>query len=92
MDHIDHALALAEKYRYSLRIVTLEGESLNPGGSLSGGAYKNTGNLLGRHREMEELQKHVETLRKEGASLKQQINQLQSDKDSNKAAMEQKYS
>ncbi len=51
-------------------------------------AKKNTGNLLGRHREMEELQKHVETLRKEGASLKQQINQLQSDKDSNKAAME----
>ena len=88
VDHIDHALALAKKYRYSLRIVTLEGESLNPGGSLSGGAYKNTGNLLGRHREMEELQKHVETLRKEGASLKQQINQLQSDKDSNKAAME----
>lgn len=37
---------------------------------------------------MEELQKHVETLRKEGASLKQQINQLQSDKDRNKAAME----
>ena len=88
VDHKDHALALAKKYRYSLRIVTLEGESLNPGGSLSGGAYKNTGNLLGRHREMEELQKHVETLRKEGASLKQQINQLQSDKDSNKAAME----
>lgn len=88
VDHIDHALALAKKYRYSLRIVTLEGESLNPGGSLSGGAYKNTGNLLGRHREMEELQKHVETLRKEGASLKQQINQLQSDKDSNKATME----
>ena len=88
VDHIDHALALAKKYRYSLRIVTLEGESLNLGGSLSGGAYKNTGNLLGRHREMEELQKHVETLRKEGASLKQQINQLQSDKDSNKAAME----
>lgn len=88
VDHIDYALALAKKYRYSLRIVTLEGESLNPGGSLSGGAYKNTGNLLGRHREMEELQKHVETLRKEGASLKQQINQLQSDKDSNKAAME----
>jgi len=88
VDHIDNALALAKKYRYSLRIVTLEGESLNPGGSLSGGAYKNTGNLLGRHREMEELQKHVEDLRKEGASLKQQINQLQSDKDSNKAAIE----
>ena len=88
VDHIDNALALAKKYRYSMRFVTLEGESLNPGGSLSGGAYKNTGNLLGRHREMEELQKHVESLRKEGASLKQQINQLQSDKESNKAAIE----
>ena len=53
-DTIDNALALAKKYRYSLRIVTLEGEQLNPGGSISGGAYKNASNLLGRRREVEE--------------------------------------
>ncbi len=59
VDTIDHAIALARKYQYSLRIVTLEGESLNPGGSMTGGAFKNTSNLLGRKREIEELQKQV---------------------------------
>ncbi|MCX4315958.1 MAG: chromosome segregation protein SMC, partial [Lachnospiraceae bacterium] len=64
VDQIDHAIALAKKYQYSLRIVTLEGEQLNPGGSLSGGAYRNSSNLLGRKRELEELQIRVATLEK----------------------------
>ena len=55
-DTIDHAIAIARKYRHSLRIVTLEGELLSPGGSMSGGAFKNSSNLLGRRREMEELE------------------------------------
>ena len=55
-DTIDHAVALARKYRYSLRIVTLEGELLSPGGSMTGGAFKNSSNLLGRRREIEELE------------------------------------
>ncbi len=54
-DTIDHAIALARKYKYSLRIVTLEGELLSAGGSMAGGAFKNTSNLLGRRRELEEL-------------------------------------
>lgn len=62
VDTIDHAIALARKYQYSLRIVTLEGESLNPGGSMTGGAFKNTSNLLGRKREIEDLQKQTEEL------------------------------
>lgn len=56
MDNIDHAIALAKKYRHSIRIVTVEGELLNPGGSMSGGAYKNSSNLLGRRREMEDIE------------------------------------
>ena len=40
-DNIDNALAVARKYNHTLRIVTLEGELLNPGGSLTGGAYRN---------------------------------------------------
>ena len=55
-DQIDHAIALARKYKHSLRIVTLEGELLNAGGSMTGGAFKNTSNLLGRRREIEELE------------------------------------
>ena len=55
-ENIDCAIALARKFRYSLRIVTLEGELLNAGGSMTGGAFKNSSNLLGRRREIEELE------------------------------------
>ena len=49
-------LPSARKYRHSLRMVTIEGESLSPGGSMTGGAFKNNSNLLGRRREIEELE------------------------------------
>ena len=64
VDNIDNALAIAKKYKYSLRIVTLEGEQLNPGGSMTGGAFKNASNLLGRRREIEELKKNVSDVSK----------------------------
>ena len=59
VDHIDNALAIARKYKHSLRIVTLEGDMLSPGGSMSGGAFKNNSNLLGRRREIEELETSI---------------------------------
>ena len=62
VDNIDHAIAIAGKYRHSIRMVTLEGESLSPGGSMTGGAFKNNSNLLGRRREIEELEKKVKEL------------------------------
>lgn len=65
VDEIDHAIALQRKYRYSLRIVTLEGESLNPGGSMTGGAFKNSSSLLSRKREIDELKARVERCQRE---------------------------
>jgi chromosome segregation protein len=62
VDRIEHALNIAKKYHYSMRIVTQEGEFLRPGGSLTGGAFKNNSNLLGRNRELEQLQKEIEEL------------------------------
>lgn len=59
VDHIDNALIIARKYSYTIRIVTLEGELLNAGGSMSGGAFKNSSNLLGRRREIEDLEKSI---------------------------------
>ena len=59
VDHIDNAVKIAAKYRHSLRMVTIEGELLVPGGAISGGAFKNSSNLLGRRREMEELEKKI---------------------------------
>ena len=63
VDHIDHGIAIAKKYQYTIRMVTIEGESLNPGGSLTGGAFKNNSNLLGRRREIDELHENVEKLK-----------------------------
>lgn len=65
VDHIDHGIAIARKYQYTIRMVTIEGESLNLGGSLTGGAFKNSSNLLGRRREIEELHETVESLKKD---------------------------
>ncbi|MBQ7678651.1 MAG: chromosome segregation protein SMC, partial [Butyrivibrio sp.] len=58
----DDALRIERKYHHSLRMVTLEGELLTPGGAISGGAFRNTSNLLGRRREMEELEEQVREL------------------------------
>ncbi len=77
VDHIDNAVALARKYQYSLRIVTLEGESLNPGGSMTGGAFKNTSNLLGRNREIEDLKKKVAQLTEIIRKHRQRISDIQ---------------
>ena len=65
VDNIDNALLIAKKYKYSLRIVTLEGEQLNPGGSMTGGAFRNSSNLLGRRREIEELKQSVSNTNKQ---------------------------
>ena len=74
-DNMDHAIAAARKYHHSLRIVTLEGESLSPGGSMTGGAYRNSSNLLGRRREVEELQKKVQALEKEWKELQLEVDE-----------------
>ena len=62
VDNVDNAVRIARKFDYGIRMVTLEGELLVPGGAISGGAFKNNSNLLGRRREIEELEKRVKKL------------------------------
>jgi len=73
VDNIDDALAINKKYKYTLRMVTLEGEQLNPGGSMSGGAYRNASNLLGRRREIEELEKLEKKLHNDTMELEKAL-------------------
>ena len=81
VDTIDHAIQLAKAYQYTLRIVTLEGELLSPGGALTGGAFRNNSNLLGRRRELEELeQQRVEVLQEQKV-VEASIHSLQSQKE-----------
>ncbi len=77
---MDHAIAIGRKYRHSLRMVTLEGESFSPGGSMTGGAYRNSSNLLGRRREIEELTAQVDTHRRELESLQKELETTQEKK------------
>ncbi len=70
VDNIDNAIALAAKNHYSLHMVTLEGEYLSPGGAMTGGAFKNSSNLLARKREIEELEQEVKEILGETEKLK----------------------
>lgn len=76
--HIDHGIALSRKYRQTLRLVTLEGELINPGGSMTGGAFKNSGNLLSRRREIEEFEHTVKLLKKDMDDCQQEVNEIKS--------------
>ena len=77
MDTIDHAMQISKKYQYRVRIVTLEGELFHPGGSLSGGTFKNNSNLLGRRKEQEALEKEKQTIESAIASVKEEIQTAQ---------------
>ena len=57
--NIDDAIKISKKYNQSLRLVTPTGELINPGGAMTGGAFRNSSNLLGRKRELEDIQKQI---------------------------------
>ncbi|MBR2404338.1 MAG: chromosome segregation protein SMC [Clostridia bacterium] len=63
MDNIDNAVALAKKTGYKYKIVTLDGQLLNPGGSLTGGSVNKTQSLLSRGKDIEELSSKITKLR-----------------------------
>ncbi len=80
VDRFDHAAAVNKKYGHSIRMVTLEGELFMPGGAISGGAYKNSSNLLGRRREMAELQEKVKEASAQARAHEQAIEEIKSER------------
>jgi len=65
-ENMDAALEIARKSAFRSRIVTLEGDIINPGGSMTGGSRNTKGvNLLGRSRELTELQQSIDTTQTE---------------------------
>lgn len=78
VDNVDNAVKIARKFDYGIRMVTLEGELLVPGGAISGGAFKNNSNLLGRRREMDELEKKVKKLSEDITTYNQKIEDTKS--------------
>jgi len=86
VDNVDNAVKIARKFDYGIRMVTLEGELLVPGGAISGGAFKNNSNLLGRRRELDELEKKTKRLLSEIDEINADIEETKSKR--NKIRME----
>ena len=75
VDNIQNAIKLAKENAYSFRIITVEGDVINPSGAITGGSVtKKTVNILGRSREIEELEKDIKT-------LKNKVQKLEKDKE-----------
>ena len=87
VDTVDNALKIAKKYDYGIRMVTLEGEMLIPGGGISGGHFKNNSNLLGRRREIEELEKNVKKLSDEQNTILEEIENIKAQRNEVRAAI-----
>ena len=63
VDNMDNAIAFSQATRYSAKIVTLDGDVINPQGSISGGSRKETtSNIIGREREISDLNKELKLL------------------------------
>ena len=73
VENMDSAIKLAKANSYSFRIVTLEGDVINPSGAISGGSVaQKTVNILGRSREIEELKAKLEELNSEIKKLEKE--------------------
>lgn len=72
VDNMQNAINLAKENNYSFRIITIEGDVINPSGAITGGSVaKKTVNILGRSREIEVLEKELNGLRNNISKLEE---------------------
>ena len=63
VDNMNSAINVAKQNGYSFRIITVEGDVINPSGAITGGSVaKKTVNILGRGREIEKLEENIKEL------------------------------
>ena len=77
VEDMDTAIKLAKNNDYSFRIVTLDGDLINPTGSITGGSVaKKTVNILGRSKEIEKLAKQIEKLKVQISKFDEEKNSI----------------
>ncbi len=70
VDNMETAIKVAKQNSYTFKIVTLEGDIINPSGAITGGSVtKKTANILGRGKEIEKLEKEIKTLEEKISAL-----------------------
>src|SRR3712207_2319049 len=75
---IDKAVALARESGHRFKIVTLDGDIVNPGGALTGGSLKTNSNILSRKRIISELELELDAKYKSGVNLETNLEELSS--------------
>ena len=66
VENMDVAISLARENKYSFKIVTLQGDIINPSGAMSGGSVsQKTSNIIGRQTQIKELEKEISKLTQE---------------------------
>lgn len=60
IESMDEAIKFARETNHRYKVVTLDGEILNPGGSLTGGTVRTNGNILSRKRLIEEFKDNIQ--------------------------------
>ncbi len=79
---METAIRVAKDNGYSFRIITVEGDVINPSGAITGGSVaKKTVNILGRGREIEKLQKEIK-------KLEEQIQKIEQEKENYQESIE----
>lgn len=86
-DNIENAVAIAKRYRFAFKIVTLDGDVVNPSGSMSGGSRRReSSNVLSTDRRLEQIEQELAKKEGELASLNKnkeqslaQVNELVED-------------
>ena len=68
-EDMDAAVSIAKKYSYRFRIVTLDGQLVNAGGSITGGSRGKGAGILSRTNEMEQILASIQHAEKEQTSL-----------------------
>lgn len=80
-EDIDLATLIAKKYGYKFKIVTLDGQVINAGGSFTGGSSNRSNGMLSRKNEIETLTAEAEKLAEKQRTAQTQADKLRSETD-----------
>ncbi len=80
-ENIDTAAVIAQKYGYKFRVVTLDGQVVNAGGSFTGGSASRSSGVLTRKNEIEKLAAEKEKLSERLSAVKQNVEKMQAETD-----------
>ncbi len=77
VEDIDCAIAMAKQYQNRLKIVTLDGQVVNPGGSMTGGSVNKEAGILSRANELEKLTAQEKDLEGKLRSSEEELQEAQ---------------